>query len=257
MPQRAAVAAACALAIGAATAGAAAQDACPLHDAGTAAVRAVLDARTIVLADGREVRLAAIETPDRDGDGKAALQSLIGGGEVALRQIEPGTDRYGRLTAFAFVPGDPLSAQHALLAAGHARVAARVGHAACAAALLKAERAARTAGLGLWSDPSNAPRRASDPAGVLAMRGRFALVEGRLVSVRPSGGTLYLNFGRRWSEDFTATVLRRNEKLFAAAGIELRKLSGRTVRVRGHVEERGGPWIELTRPEQIELAGRD
>ena len=129
--------------------------------------------------------------------------------------------------------------------------------AAVAAALLGAERAARTAKLGLWADPSNAPRRASDPAGVLAMRGRFALVEGRLVSVRPSGATLYLNFGRRWSEDFTATVPRRHEKLFAAAGLDLRTLSGRTVRVRGHIEERGGPWIELVRPEQIELAGRD
>jgi endonuclease YncB( thermonuclease family) len=249
-----AIAAVCALAIAAAPA--TAQNACPLHDAGSATVRAVLDARSFVLSDGREVRLAGIETPD-NAAGMAALQATIGGREVTLRQIEPGTDRYGRLSAFAFVSGQPLSAQHVLLAAGHAQVAARVGDTACAAALLGAERAARTAKLGLWADPSNAPRRASDPAGVLAMRGRFALVEGRLVSVRPSGATLYLNFGRRWSEDFTATVPRRHEKLFAAAGLDLRTLSGRTVRVRGHIEERGGPWIELVRPEQIELAGRD
>jgi hypothetical protein len=28
------------------------------------------------------------------------------------------------------------------------------------------------------------------------------------------------------------------------------------IRVRGFVEERGGPWIEASRPEQIEVLGR-
>ena len=65
-----------------------------------------------------------------------------------------------------------------------------------------------------------------------------------------------MNFGRRWSEDFTATLLKRNERAFAAAGLNLKTLSGRTVRLRGVVEERGGPWLELTRPEQIEVIGR-
>jgi hypothetical protein len=75
--------------------------------------------------------------------------------------------------------------------------------------------------------------------------------------VRDSGSTVYVNFGRRWSEDFTATALKRRERAFAAEGMELRRLSGRTVRVRGTVEERGGPWIEATRPEQFEIADRD
>jgi hypothetical protein len=92
---------------------------------------------------------------------------------------------------------------------------------------------------------------------VLAQRGRFTLVEGKVLSVRESGGTVYVNFGRRWSEDFTVTALKRNERNFAAAGLELKRLAGRHVRVRGTVEERGGPWIEATRPEQIEIAERD
>jgi hypothetical protein len=90
----------------------------------------------------------------------------------------------------------------------------------------------------------------------LAERGRFALVEGQVLSVRESRGTIYVNFGCRWSEDFTLTVLKRNERAFAAAGVNLKKLSGRRIRVRGFVEERGGPWIEATRPEQLELAER-
>ncbi len=98
---------------------------------------------------------------------------------------------------------------------------------------------------------------ADNPSEVLAERGRFALVEGKVVSVRESGATIYVNFGRRWTEDFTVTIPKRNERSFTAAGLEPRRLAGRRVRVRGWIEERGGPWIEAVRPEQIELTDRD
>ena len=229
---------------------------CKLENAGTGTVRVVLDGRTFVLADGREVRLAAIEVPGSERPAQAsktALQTMLGGREVALKRLGADTDRHGRLPIYAFIAGDEPSAQHAQLAAGHARVAARVGDAACAAGLLSTERAARTAGLGLWSEASYAPRQAEDPAALLAERGRFTLIEGKVISVRESGGTIYVNFGRRWSEDFTATVLKRNERTFTSTGLDLKKLAGRAVRVRGFVEERGGPWIEVNRPEQIEV----
>jgi len=41
------------------------------------------------------------------------------------------------------------------------------------------------------------------------------------------------------------------------AGIEPKRLENRRVRVRGWVEERNGPRIEATRPEQIEIAERN
>jgi endonuclease YncB( thermonuclease family) len=225
------------------------QNSCPLEDAGSGTVRAVLDGRTFVLTDGREIRLAGIEVPEA---GNAALEKLLGSRNVTLKRLGGDKDRYGRVLMHAFAANDASSVQHALLAAGHARVAARVGDLNCARLLWNAEHAARTARLGLWSRDSNSPRQADDPAGVLNERGRFTLVEGRVLSVRETGGTIYVNFGRRWSEDFTATLLKRHERAFAAEGVDLKKLTGRPVRVRGVVEERGGPWIELTRPEQIE-----
>jgi hypothetical protein len=151
---------------------------------------------------------------------------------------------------------DAASVQQALLAQGHARVAANVGDLACAVSLLAAEKAARDAGLGLWTNPYYVMRNAEDPAGVLAVRGQFAVVEGKVLSVRESGGTIYVNFGRRWSDDFTVTVLKRNERSFTAAGMPLKKLAGQHVRVRGFIEERGGPWIEATAAAQIEIAER-
>ncbi len=228
--------------------------ACKVEDAGTATVRAVLDGRTFALTDGREVRLAAIEVAAAEPASKTALDTLIGGREIVLKRPGDARDRYGRLPAYAFLAGDPQSMQQILLAAGHARVAAGAGDPKCAAELLRAERAARSARLGLWSDPANAPRQAGDLPALAAVRGHFTLVEGRVVSVRESGGTIYINFGRRWSEDFTATVLRRNEKPFASAGLDLKKLAGRNVRVRGVIEERGGPWIEVHSPGQVEIA---
>ena len=91
---------------------------------------------------------------------------------------------------------------------------------------------------------------------MLAARGRFAIVEGKVVSVRESGGTIYVNFGRRWSEDFTVTISKRNERLFSETGLMPKLLAGRRVRIRGVIEERGGPWIEAISPGQIEIADR-
>jgi hypothetical protein len=170
------------------------------------------------------------------------------------------SDRYGRVVALVSVePAAPeagISVQRALLAQGQARVAANLGDSACAASLLEAERTARVGGLGLWADPYYVIRDAEDPAGILAVRGHFAVVEGKILSVRESGATIYVNFGRRWSDDFTVTVQKRSERSFSAAGLELKKLAGHHVRVRGTIEERGGPWIEAVRPEQIEIAER-
>jgi endonuclease YncB( thermonuclease family) len=231
---------------------------CALANLGDAKVRAVLDGRTTALADGREVRLAAIEVPGR---ARAVLQGLVEGRGVALARLGPDTDRYGRVVAVLALKPGPLdvktSVQSAMLAQGMARVAAHVGDWRCAEALWDAERKAREAGLGVWGDPHYLPRKADDPAAILALRGRFALVEGKVLSVRESGATIYVNFGRRWSEDFTVTVQKRNDKGFTAAGLPLKNLTGRHVRVRGTIEERAGPWIEASAPEQIEVMERN
>ncbi|HKM87021.1 MAG TPA: thermonuclease family protein [Xanthobacteraceae bacterium] len=229
-----------------------------------------IDGRTFVLDDGREVRLAAIEVPplplpqetSAATGGLAArdaLATLLAGAQVLLRQAElQKADRYGRVVAFASTARDGVerSVQAELIAAGLARVAARVGGRDCAAELLARENAARTAKLGLWAGSYYHTLDADNPADVLAARGRFALVEGRVVSVRESGATIYVNFGRRWTEDFTVTILKRNARNFAAAGLDPKILAGRRVRVRGWIEERGGPWIEAARPEQIEITDR-
>lgn len=233
-------------------ASAAPAQACRLEPLGPGMVRNVADDATLWLDDGRSVRLDGIEVasvrpapplPARAG------QAVILSGRSAV------PDRYGRLRAFVTVEGQEADGpiQYAMLAAGQARVSGRGLDKPCLAALLEREGKARKAGLGIWATPEYAVRQADDAAAVRALRGRFALVEGRVLSVRESGGTIYVNFGRRWSEDFTVTIAKRNERIFTAAGLAPQRLERRQVRVRGWVEERGGPWIELTGPEQVEL----
>jgi endonuclease YncB( thermonuclease family) len=244
-------------------------NACKLETLATGTVRRVIDGRSFQLEDGQHVRLAAVESPHLPLPGatgppvnaglaaQSTLEALLVGRAVTLQKLGPNADRYGRIVALVTIEGQERSVQQDMLARGYARVAAEIGAPDCAVALFAAERTARANSLGLWSDPYYVVRQAENPTRVLAERGRFTLVEGKVLSVRESRGTIYVNFGRRWSEDFTVTILKRNERAFVAAGIEPKKLAGRRIRARGIIEERGGPWIEAARPEQIELTEQD
>jgi endonuclease YncB( thermonuclease family) len=245
--------------------------ACLFELAGTGKVRAIADGRSFALADGREVRLAGIEVPlpprSDESDARAAaglaaraaLASMLGDAEVELRPSAAAPDRYGRMLAFVHFTRDGAlrSAAHDMLAQGFARVSAHVGDRACATELWGQERAARHAKLGLWSEPYYAILGADSAAEFVAERGHFALAEGKIWSVRESGGTIYLNFGQRWTQALTVTISKRHERSFVAAGIVPKMLENRRVRVRGWVEERNGPRIEADHPEQIELAERN
>ena len=223
-----------------------ADDACRFVTIGTATVRATTESG-IALDDGRTLRLAGIEL--------ASVPEIPAGTALTLKRLGAETDRYGRLNAHVFIAenGAERWFQADLVGRGLARVSSRVGDPACARLLLAKEQAARAGKLGLWGEPVYVMGKAEDPAEVLKDRGRFALVEGKVLSVRESGGTIYVNFGRRWSEDFTVTIAKRNERTFSAAGLVPKSLSGRRVRIRGWIEERGGPWVEAARPEQIEV----
>jgi endonuclease YncB( thermonuclease family) len=245
--------------------------ACRFEPAGVAKVRAISDGRSLILEDGREIRLAGIEVPllplagesGPDAEAalavRAALAAMVVDRTIELRQNGAPADRYGRTLALAYVAGAEArrSVAHEMLARGFARVAAHVGDRACAEELLGEERAARRAKLGLWSEPYYAIVAADSAEGLAAARGRFTLVEGKAWSVRESGATIYINFGPRWGEALTVTISKRDESGFAAAGVAPKKLEARRLRVRGWIEERNGPRIEATRPEQIEIAERN
>ncbi len=229
---------------------------CHFAPQGEGRVSEIIDGRTFRFDDGREVILAGIEIVKADGDaaGNAALANLVTNRDVTLQGENDMPDRYGRQPAFAFSSESDQPVQLTLLTQGAALVSATVANADCANSLLAAEREARLERRGIWVN-ATVIKNAESAGDILAAVGQFALVEGRVLSVRQAGATTYVNFGRRWTQDFAVTISRRMMTAFEAAGISPKSLERRRIRVRGFVERHGGPRIEALRLGQIEVVG--
>jgi endonuclease YncB( thermonuclease family) len=230
---------------------------CAFEPRGEGHVAAVIDGRSFRLADGREIRLAGIEpvASDTNKAGRAAaLSAILADGDVTLRGEDDAPDRYGRQIAFVFLAGTDTPVQSLLLAEGAALLSAEIADKDCAAVLRASEAEARGAKKGIWADPA-AIKNAESADDILAGIGRFTLVEGRVLSVRQAGATTYLNFGRRWTRDFAVTISRRMLPAVEAAGVPVKSLENRRILVRGWVEARPGPRIEVVRAGQIEVLG--
>jgi len=228
---------------------------CWLEPQGEGRVAAVIDARSFRLEDGREVRLAGIEPVGvTNASRSSALATIIAGREVTLRGEDDTPDRYGRQPAFAFLAGSETPVQALLLARGEALVSTNVTNKDCASVLTAAETAGREARQGLWTNPA-AIKNAESPGDISAGIGQFTVAEGKVWSVRQAGATTYLNFGRNWTRDLAVTISRRMLPAFESAGIVPKSLENRRIRVRGWVEARGGPRIEVLHVGQIELVG--
>ncbi len=233
-----------------------------------ARVRRAIAGTTLLLDDGRTVRLRAIAAPDPSSETRTtaspqepgfeaaskaatALRSLAEGQTVALF-LADGADRYGRILAHVRRLDDGLWLGATLVRDGHAYVDVTAGPPSpCRAALLRLEAGARAAKRNLWSTDSVHFGAAEDPT--LAERAPgFAIVEGKVLSVGKTRSRVFLNFGRKWREDFTITIYRKTMKRFRAAGIDPENLSGARIRARGWLEPRDGALMIAEWPAQIE-----
>ncbi|MEH2511733.1 endonuclease YncB(thermonuclease family) [Nitrobacteraceae bacterium AZCC 1564] len=227
--------------------------ACTSTAQGEGRVVSVISATTFRLDDGREVRLAGIEPPPDDAAiATELLTSLVAGRDVSLSGEDDQPDRYGRQRAFVSLRNPPLLVQAELLRQGTVMAYPPGRDQDCSRDLLAAENTARTARRGIWGS-SAALKNAERPDDILAGIGRFLVVEGKVLSARQAGATFYVNFGRRWTRDFAVTISRRIMPSFESAGLDLKSLVNKRVRVRGWVEKHGGPRMEMVRPSQIEL----
>jgi hypothetical protein len=249
---RVAALACCVLLLTGASGGACAA-ACLFEPIGEGRVAEITDARSFRLDDGREIRLAGIETAGAD---RAALAAMLSGQDVTLRALDETPDRYGRQSAFAFIGASEAPVQGLLLAQGQALVSTEISAKDCAAALAAAEAEARRAHKGIWND-SNVIKNAESSGDILAGIGRFTIVEGKVLSVRQAGATTYLNFGRNWTRDFAVTISRRAMAAVEAAGIAPKSLENRKIRIRGWVEGRPDPRIDVQGASQIEILGEN
>lgn len=228
---------------------------CELPRLGAGRVAAIIDATSVRLSDGREVKLAGLATlPPPRAARETALAQLLLDQEVELRGASDAPDRHGRQRALLYRAGDDVPVQVALLRQGEAVAAGDLDDPPCRNALQQAEQQAREAGRGMWRD-GTAIKNPENTGEIMSRVGQFTVVEGRVNSVRSSGATTYVNFGRRWTRDFAVTVAKQQVRALETAGLTLKALERRRVRVRGFVGKRLGPHIEIRHMGQIELIG--
>jgi endonuclease YncB( thermonuclease family) len=228
----------------------------------------IIDGETVSLDDGSELRLIGALVPrimDVDAEPGAwpmeaaateALRALVLGKSIELRFGPVRADRYGRLQAHAFlIEGDGRRwIQGTLLQEGHARAYALAADRTCAEDLLAAERSAREARRALWAQAAYQVRSADNPADLMRYRATFQIVEGAIVRVAQLRETIYLNFDHNWRRGFSVSLRRDDRALLGAHARDPKALEGRTVRVRGWIDQRGGaPVIDLSASGLIEV----
>ena len=231
--------------------------------AATGRVKFVNERLELTLEDGRLLKVAGLDPPrptpddpDLDAESGAKLSAWVVGKDIAFRLLETRPDRWGRLAAEVFAPaGDPSSPARlaqAAIAAGLGRFEPSAAAHACRAELLAAEAGARAAALGLWADPYYAVIAAGDHDSFAEKAGTSVIVEGRVIGVDRGPYRTTLLFGPRRGWDFSVTILQRNIKIFTAAGLDLDSFKGRAIRVRGLLDMRFGPQVEISDPDEIE-----
>jgi endonuclease YncB( thermonuclease family) len=230
-------------------------------------VTRIIDGETVALDDGTGLRLVGSLAPRALDVGaasagwpleiaaKAELEALVLGKSIELAFGGERTDRHGRLQAHAFIieGGERRWVQGHLLDRGLARAYTQAGNRACAAELLGRERGAREGGRGLWAEAAYQVRSAPRPVQLSRYRSTFQVVEGRILRVAQVRGVIYLNFDADWRHGFSASVRGGDRALLGAHAGNPKGLEGKVVRVRGWIEQRSAPAIDLSTAGLIEI----
>lgn len=236
-------------------AAAAADAPCRAPAAATAiAVKKVVDGDTVVLADGRSLRLIGINAPELGRKGAAddplaaaadaELARLLRAGGLRLAAGRDAFDRHGRTLGDLFLADGRLAAE-ALVRAGLGFAVAVPPNDAHIACLLDAEGAARAARRGLWADPSYWSFDAARPPAQLA--GKFRRATGTVSARAERRAGLALDLD---GEVELWVPAERRAALSAALG---RAAVGDRITVRGWWSSyRGRPSLRLEHPAQVE-----
>lgn len=202
-------------------------------------VEQVVDGDTLILVDGRHVRLIGMNAPETGKDGAAdeplaqaariELERLVRGRDIVLLPGRETHDHYGRLLAHVQLP-DGRNVQELLLGAGMGAAVAIPPNLSHQAEYQLAERRARGAGLGIWRDPYYQPVAAE---GLGPGHRGFRFVTGRVQKVWRSQKYVHVEIGPR----LDVLVPLQDLGFFNTVP---EALAGKRVVVRGWLSSHGG-----------------
>ena len=206
----------------------------------------VYDGDTVLLSDGRKIRLLGINTPEvshkdkkADAGGNEAKQWLISkleSNKVRLVTDVEKTDKYGRILAHLFTETkEHINLQ--LVEAGLAEVTIYPPNLLYAEQLIKAQDKAELEKRGIWRSKDYAVK----PVSSLEENGHsgWTRLEGQVKRIRPSRKFIYLEF----SEVFEVRIERQWLSLFP----ELKSYLNKTVEARGWINSNKGRFSMLVR----------
>jgi len=222
-----------------------------------ASVREVVDGRTLVLSDGRTLRLAGIDVPEASGErralfeaARALVERLTRNRPLTITDAAPLPDRRGRLVAHARV--DEVWVQGALIQAGLARFHPTPLNRARTTEMAALETAARYDNRGVWKTRLWTIVDADDTEALRRDAGAWRVVKGRVHRAEIRGGTAWIDLGEDWRTDTTIKIDKTAMRLFKKEKIDPLPPPGTEIRARGVIEDGAGPVIAVDLPEQIE-----
>ncbi|WP_419539974.1 thermonuclease family protein [Methylobacterium oryzae] len=180
------------------------------------------------------------DAPEAASAAQAWLEARRGARVTVVPRGLP--DRWDRVRADLLSAEDGADLAGGLIGAGLAYADANEADSLCRPGLRLVEAAARARGLGLWGAAVPA---AQDGPALRARAGHFVVVEGRIRHVGERGARTYLDFAARGTDGLTVTVSKRTWRMMRARGLSAASLEGRRVRVRGLLEVRRGPTVEV------------
>ena len=168
---------------------------------------------------------------------------------MAFQPVADAPDRHGRIPALLFLASGEFL-QERLVAEGVAIAFTAKENLPCFEDLRAAERVARESRAGAWREA--APLPANRPDIVAARIGRFAILQGRILSVGTRYTATWLDFGHSWSTDVTVRIDRADRRRFGGEAA-LEALGGQHIMVRGYLTDAGGPLLQARSPAAIEI----
>ncbi|MBC07550.1 MAG: hypothetical protein CMO10_14805 [Thalassospira sp.] len=215
-----------------------------------------VDAFSVSDLPGKSFRLADIAFVPGVDDAARAWLGQARENEVSITSLAEQPDFLGRTPVLI---DDPVVGdwREELLTAGLAMLVPETGQ--DISHLIGIEDSAIQSKSGMWSDQGvdtayyvvADDTAAGDLPTASDAIGRFAVIDGSIRSIEHQEWRSYLNFGANWREDFTIALDATLRDGFAQGGDFQGVLDtwvGQKVRVRGVIENRGGPYITLDNP---------
>jgi endonuclease YncB( thermonuclease family) len=231
------------------------QSCSPTNTDAEAPIQYVIDGDTLMLNDGRRLRLIGINAPEVSHEDRpaesfgvqaaAALrQRLNSGSRITVVFDAERTDRHGRQLAHAFTTPDGENLQAWLLVQGLVRQLAVPPNLKYVDCYRRSEAMARQRRSGLWALPESEPRAALRLSG---RTGSFAEVAGAVTAVRRTRHGVRVELGPQ----FALFIDRRDLGYFR--GMDLKQWPGQRLRARGYLSRPGGRLsMQLRHPANVE-----